>query len=466
MSIRKQDSHETRTLRQLLAHLSLIHGDTAQVTTVWLPRLGIGLMERYLTDFLKIEELCFLRERIQERRREWKIYHTTDECRDFLEKTCRDSVPHTKTHSKFGQLHTSPSLEIASLLNNYKIKAKVSLLPEEGAKIMTSVATAGSWQEGEWPSLATALGLTYEFHVFKTVLVTPGGPRTGRNYHSVPKNDLCIKYDQNTPKDHWSALSENLYTELMEQSRGCAEQDFICHWGCTSHSELKMPNDKGVLEAWAWHEHWNILYCTAMARHALEYLKTGGTLVLKVRIFEEAETLGLMSILACAFEKVFVIPNFHQLCEFAMFCAVGFLGSKDKTVEKVRNSLKTNTSYDLATIFSDELTTNAKFKSTLRLAVDVREEFRCDHDYVAFITLQITYEINKCVQTNSKFPHLQVAQRLQALSDMDSVPVDSEWIADIGQRIDEVIKSIKTNTKTRPLLNDTVTQWQLQKFGV
>lgn len=374
MSVQKQNSnkmstHEHNTLAVLLSHLLVLNGPSeevttlrAEVTTLRIPRLGIGLIERYLTDFLGIQKLKFLLDRIQERRREWDDYKLTDECRDFIENTCRDSVDHMHA---FGRLDTSPAIEIASLLNIYRIKAGVSLLPVEGAKIMTSVATAGSWQEGEWSSLAKALGLSYKFHVFKTVVITTTGVETGRSHRPVAADDICIKYDQNTAKEQWSGLSENLYTQLMQQSIGCDKQDFICHWGCISHNETRIPNHKGGFEAWAWHEHWNILYCIAMARHALEYLKTGGTFVLKVRIFEEAETLGLVSILSCVFEKVFIFPNAHQLCEFGMFVGVGFLGLEDDTVEKVKESLKNNTSYDLANIFSDALATHPKFKSTL-----------------------------------------------------------------------------------------------------
>lgn len=429
-----------------------------------LPRLGIGF-EGYACDILGINELGELHTVIQERRRTWTLFKE-DRLKIFIEKTCSGSLTHDNPLNQ-KQLHkiSSPGVEIAQLIFKYKNITKKSLLPVNNSRIMTSVATAGSWQDGEFPLLFDALGCHYDCQTFKTVRKD----RTcGRNGKKVLENDICIEYDQNAPKNTWFEVSEDLYIQLVEKSVSAkGSVDAIFHWGCISHNETISPNHKDTVEGWAWHEHWNILYCIAMARHALDFLKPGGVLVLKVRVFEEAETLGLISLLSCAFEEFHVFPNSHQLCEFGMVVGKGFLGSENDTVKKVQESLKKNTSYELHGIMCDTLTTEKKFHSTLKDAVAVREKMRCDHDYVSFIILQIIYHIQQCLSDQSLlFPYDSVQETLHELSGMDPIPVDDEWVSDILHRIEHFISTYKTSLSIRDKLNAFVEQWKLHKFSI
>jgi hypothetical protein len=47
--------------------------------------------------------------------------------------------------------------------------------------------------------------------------------------------------------------------------------DSIFHYGCISHYDRLAPDGEHKVEGWSRHEHWNILYCMSMSRHALEF---------------------------------------------------------------------------------------------------------------------------------------------------------------------------------------------------
>jgi hypothetical protein len=430
-----------------------------------LSELGIGALEGFACDILGHDELSEIHDRIQERRTTWTAFKEHG-LANFLEETCRESLPHELPLRQTKLNHTSsPIVEIGLLIMKFQKATGQSLMPVTNSRVMTSVATAGSWQQGEFKLLFDVLGLQYQCETFKTGL---HGRICGRNGRMIPKTDVCVEYDQNASKDTWSVVSEGLYDQLVEKStfeKGSVNAIF--HWGCTSHNETFAPNNKAVVEGWAWHEHWNVLYCIAMARHALDFLAPGGRLVLKVRVFEQAETLGLMSLLSCAFKEFHVFPNSHQLCEFGIVVGSGFLGSGHKTVQKVKASLKCNTSYRLDCIMSDDLVTEKNFRSTLKNTVAVRQQMRCDHDYVNLITLQIIYHIQQCLTNrSSRFPYDQIQQSLQELSDMDPIPVDAQWIPDICRRIESFISKNQTSISIQNSLSVFVKQWKLEKFSV
>ena len=129
-----------------------------------------------------------------------------------------------------------------------------------------------------------ALGVKYQSSlVLKTVLKSG---LTGRNSHKTLPGDVCIYYDETAEEHTWAAVSQNLYDQLCKNSKGFGKARAIFHHGCISHHDSLTP-DGAIVEDWVHHEHWNMLYCIAMARHALDFLETGGTLVLKVRIFKD-----------------------------------------------------------------------------------------------------------------------------------------------------------------------------------
>jgi hypothetical protein len=345
----------------------------------------------------------------------------------------------------------TPALEIARLLKKYKDETGNTFLPAVNATVITSVATADSWHKGEYHTLFDVLGLKLaSCKILKTCIRDPNTHQLvcGANGRKIPRNDTCIEYDQYASKDTWPAVSENLYQQLLRQN-DVEPVDAIFHWGCISHQETLVPNHKGV-DGWAWHEHWNILHCVAMARHALDSLKPDGTLVLKVRSFEMPETLGLVALLSCAFEDSRIFSNSYQIAELAMFVGSGFLGSDDKTVMKVKTSLKKNTRYQLHEIMCDELAVHSKFRATLKDAVSVREEMRRDHDYVAFITLQIVYHVQQCLRDkSSQFPYEQVEIELKELSRLDPITVDEKWPADVIDKIKQFLKTHRSDADVR-----------------
>lgn len=436
-----------------------------------LRRYGLGATEKATVDLIGNKDLIAIRDQVQERRREWYLLKKDkDELAHFLEKTCGTSMS-PGTHILKEKLHdlTSPAGELARLILEYKIKTDKTLLPAQGASIMTSVPTAGSFTKGEWNTLFVALGLTFTSHEqFKTCLRDPHSHKRicGRNGREIPEDEVCIEYDQNVPRDKWPDVSEQLYRQLVDKSKARRSTvDAIFHWGCISHNESL--NSKGAVEGWAWHEHWNILYSISMARHALDFLKPGGRLVLKFRTFEMAETLGLTALLSCAFKVSSLFANYHQTCEYIIFVGDGFLGTQNEIVEKVKLSFQRNTSYQLDEIMCDELANHDEFKSTLKDAVAVRGEMRRDHDYVTLITIQIVYHIQQCLSgASSQFPYHQIEKILEKFVSMDRVLMDKYWLPDTIQKIRMFITKHKDDAYLQHKLTAFVDQWQLSKFSI
>ncbi len=233
----------------------------------------------------------------------------------------------------------------------------------------------------------------------------------------------------------------------------------IFHWGCISHYETPTPDGRHAVEGWARHEHCNMLHCIAMSRHALDFLKTGGTLVLKVRIFETTETLGLVSLLSCAFDKVYMYANPRIQAEFVSFVGVGFKGSEDETVAVVRRLLQRSTSYSARDILCHELANDERYKSTFERASAVREEMRLDHDHVTFVMMNIIY----CISQEPQCRCEGVEQLLRALH-KDVPTIDGKCISYITEEIQRIKQTIRPEDKRK--LDDFVRNFKLENFCV
>ena len=228
--------------------------------------------------------------------------------------------------------------------------------------------------------------------------------------------------------------------------------DSIFHYGCISHYDTAAPDRKHKVEGWARHEHWNFLYCMSMARHALEFLAECGTLVLKVRIFENLETMGLVSVLACAFERVYLYANPRMQAEFVAFVGVGFLGQwadangeagtkKDNaTVNEVKRVMKASASYHACDIFDPAIIANRKFQETLKRAREVREEMRRDHDRVTLVLMQVMGLIHERAEAGAIRDYL--APRLAELNAEIPVEIDSEWSASVIAQVEGCIAEL------------------------
>jgi hypothetical protein len=274
--------------------------------------------------------------------------------------------------------------------------------------------------------------------------------------------DILVRYDQETGEDKWSALSQNLYDQLCTDTKKNTKYiraDFIFHWGCISHYETRTPYGDTV-EGWAHHEHWNMLYCIAMARHALDHLKPGGTLVLKVRIFKNTETHGLVAILACAFKSFKIYSNSRMPAEFAIFVGVGFQGGDIGTVERVKQLLKQSTSYESVSILCHDLVPHKTYKEALLRASGVRNDMRRDHDHVAFIMNHIMYWIDKVCRENQKFPFIDLTKKLTILNSTTPVIIDHQWIPVVEKMIKQIITTITPRQKVK--LRDYVNKFALK----
>lgn len=457
-----------------------------------LPEYGLGPIETYAFNYFtkkstprigmdKLEELV---EVIQQGHRimgEFKIKGAL-ELRQFITKTCGHLMTPGLdiTKAKLKALG-SPAVELALILYRYgheetdKIK---SLLPPKGSTIITSVATAGSGGRGELEVLLDAIGIDmktyYDFHQFKTVLdkTQPGEKkmyRTGRTNESPAEGDKCVTYDERAPRDTWPAVSENLYEQLCRKSKRDLKGTraaAIFHWGCISHHDT-LTSTGAVVEDWAHHEHWNMLYCIAMARHALDFLQPGGTLVLKVRIFKNTKTHGLVALLACAFEDFRIYANARMPAEYASFIGLRFKGDTIKPVQEVKILLKHFTSYEAVTILCHHLVRDETYQSALQRASHVLVEMQRDHDRLALITNNIMYWINRIRlerQTKAalQVPYTNLVKKLEILRSAIPVEIDEKWIPDIKARIEEIITKITPKQQNK--LSDYINTFDIQKF--
>jgi len=441
-------------------------GAAAEEADGLLPGYGFGSMERNGAGFLKIPELDAIARDVQERHGNMGCLKTKghDRFAKFLRETCEGSAGpgrlrlDSHTLAELG----SPTVEIALLEQKFRAETDGgSLLPPLGSTVITSVATAGSGEKGEWNVWFDLFGRAYAGTTFATVL---DSGVTGRNGHNPHEDAVPIKYDQCAPKATWAAVSQDLYAQLDRESGRRDEPasvDYIFHWGCISHYETPTP-DGGTAEGWACHEHWNILFCIAMARHALDYLKQGGTLVLKVRMFENAETLALVSVLACAFDEVYLSPNPRMQAELVAFVGVGFKG-ECADVRLVREVLENSTSYRLSDICDARIVRNPAFHAAMRDAEDAREEMRRDHDRVTLVMMDIMYLIG----ANAHFDDDYLGEKLAALTAGLPAEIDSEWIPGVIAQVrylTRVLQRDGSRASDSAKLRNFVQDFDLAKF--
>jgi hypothetical protein len=413
-----------------------------------LPLLGFGSMETNGTGFLDIKELNDISRDVQERHRQIHDYKTSKPFKEFLTETCgMNGNRSLKLDASKLLALGSPTVEIAMLEYEYFTETGATLVPPANTNVITSIATAGSQEPGEWNVF---FNLFMDRHTltetsFSTILLSGV---TGRNSHLPNPATIPIKYDEMLRKDQWQAESEALFESLVKQSP--AEQrgktNSIFHYGCISHYDTPAPDGKHKVEGWACHEHWNMLYCIAMARHALEFLCTGGTLVLKVRIFKNLETMGLVSVLSCAFKEVYLYANPRMQAEYVAFVGVGFLGREK--VEKVKEVLTASTSYNGCDIFNPDIVAYPMFQATLRRAHEVREEMRRDHDRVTLVLMQILGLINGRYDKDKIRRFL--TPRLHELNQGIKVMIDRYWKESVIQQV----IACTTNLQKRDRKND------------
>jgi hypothetical protein len=205
-----------------------------------------------------------------------------------------------------------------------------------------------------------------------------------------------------------------------------------------------------------------MLMCIAMARHALHCLKKGGNLVLKVRMFEATETLGLVAVLSCAFKEIRLYPNYRMQAEFVSVVCENFLGKEDDIVKLVKDILRASTSYKVYDIFDARIVGNAVFQKTLRLAYDAREKMRQDHNRVTYVMMHIMYLISE----NIPFKDEDLGWMLKALNRDLPFEIDEHWSPVIIKQVRDLQQKLQDDTymKERNKLANFVEDFDLVKF--
>jgi len=465
---KKKDKEKTNVDSSKQQHVRITPATSQKRSlSIILPEYGFGDMETKACGYLCIDELNAIVRDLQERHGNEGRFKRSREFVDFLKRSCKiPGMPQPDVKRNLLEKCGSPTNEIAVLNYNFWEDTRRILLPVENAIVLTSIATAGSGEEGEWNVWFDLFHRKYNQLTYATVL---DSGVTGRNSHTPTKGASLVKYDQYARKEMWAALSDRLFKELIEETdkKGPTykDADWIFHWGCISHYETPIARSKKNVEGWGRHEHWNMLMCIAMARHALECLREGGNLVLKVRMFEATETLGLVAVLSCAFREVRLYPNYRMQAEFVSVVCEGFLGNEKKfvkLVKLVKNILKNSTSYKVFDIFDARIVGNVTFQKTLKRAYEVREEMRRDHDRVTYVMMHIMYLIN----SEESFEDKNLDAMLDALEQDLPFEIDSKWRPGIIKQVRDFQKVIKRNDRAndRLKLANFVKDFELDKF--
>jgi hypothetical protein len=467
--MREGDGGDLHGLLRRLTAASVL-GLGADEAGALLPLLGFGSMERNGTGLLNFGALNKIAMAVQERHSGMSHFKKSKTFQDFLTATCGHCNRQGLHFEHVAQLG-SPTVEVA--LVEYRFWCDTdgrSLVPRHHEQVITSVATAGSGEMGEWNVFFNMVDPTLRDSLFGPSFATVlrATQLTGRDPGHPPHASLVkIGYNDELQVHQFAAESEHLFQELVQRSERNTEAkhsvkgtvDSIFHYGCISHYETPAPDGEHNVEGWARHEHWNILYCMAMARHALEFLRVGGTLVLKVRVFENLETLGIVSVLSCAFEQVYLYANPRMQAEFVAFVGVGFLGP-GKALELVKRVMAASASYSACDIFDPAIVGLPKFMATLKRAHEVREEMRRDHDRVTLVLLQVMALVHarkpfefieaflppRLAEMNCELPRQggPRSQRRGAPPSELPVEIDSGWSADLVRLVDECIAELDT----------------------
>ena len=255
-------------------------------------------------------------------------------------------------------------------------------LPNRDDLICATTATANSGNENEALLALKIIGRSPNENSTILGTINESG-RTGVS-NVNPKHDSVI-YNKHAKIDAWPQLSDSLFTQLCAKSQ-TSKYDTIYHWGCISQNWQLSPGNRYV-SSWQLHEHWNILFTMAMMRHALKTLQIHGKLYLKIRIFKNAETLGLTTLLAHAFENFKLITNYRQQCTFVVFVGYSFLGEKHINVTEIAEQLEKCKNYKAESIFINPIMQRPRSSEIMSNCTQVRKEMmqsRC-RTYTAYI---------------------------------------------------------------------------------
>ena len=251
----------------------------------------------------------------------------------------------------------------------------------------TSNATADSGNACPFVLALQLLQPDLKIGLTATSMVHKDSHMTGiSNMHA---HDKKVFFQHDTPLNDWAKMSYDIATQFYiingdnskgDKSKGDLEYpivhqyDVIYHWGCIAQNFQRNSIGHDV-SSWMLHEEWNLLLQIAMMWHAVATLKPGGALYVKARMFTKAETLGVVALLAIAFQNVRLIPLITQSgSSIAVVYATGCLGDDD-TRYAVMDALHNAMTLQPSGIFlADVVKLNSdKFKSAMVQCEKMRE---------------------------------------------------------------------------------------------
>lgn len=250
-----------------------------------------------------------------------------------------------------------------------------------------STATANSWND---PAPLAALKLLKQDNNYPTSTITSTvDSNTAKTAVSGKKpKHIPINFNKNAPLQEWSTVGNNIYNQFLNHSTP-QEYDVMFHWSCISQNWQFGPH-KTPVSSWQFHEQWNFVMTVAMMRHTLQKLRKGGQVFLKVRIFQLAESLGILSLFALAFKKFKLIINPRQTSTFVTFVGSDFLGREE--TEKIAATLKTCADYNPVNIFCNDLSRSQKFKDAMSICKQAKDSMvlkRCKIDTAFLYVLRL-----------------------------------------------------------------------------
>lgn len=296
-------------------------------------------------------------------------------------------------------------------LEAFHALGKMQMLPPKNAKIFYSTATAASGGKNAWHRVFDILGVTDNYDITGSSTINKNTGKTGVS-KVQPFHTNVVEYDQTAKPEKWPEVVSSLVKQFCDITED--KFDYMFHWGCISQNKQPSNSMKGqMVSSWSMHEHWNLLMGIAMMQHACLKLNHGGTLVLKVRIFDNAQTLGLVALLSLAFEKTEVYENARQTGHFAIAYMTGFKGSDNDTVTNICEQLQQAHSYQASDILLPDFlmgnpTQFQEFKTQLQHNEETRAEIQYKHARChTAIALCLAYLYNRNFDKDKLIKQLQ-----------------------------------------------------------
>lgn len=273
------------------------------------------------------------------------------------------------------------------------------------------------------------------------------------NSCEYPKHE-SISFDPMTPVEDWGTLSEKLYKDLCSLTHG-KKYEVMFHTGCTG-KDWQLTAAGGFASSWRFIEHWSMLLVIACIRHALNYLARNGQLYLKIRHFEKAETLGIITLLAQVFGTYEIYGPVIKDKTFVTFIGKKFKGKDDSYVRRVSEHIEKCTDFNPATIFFHKLMYTDKSKEIMQRLT------KKSHEHVD-LKCSLETQFQYCLYiVNQMFLSENYQETLKNLvSDMrNKFGIDSDLCNEIQSKIESVYKQISENNADKNVfLRVMQTKW-------